>query len=116
MGYKYYPKPLVLNPQRILLNSILFETGTEKRILNRGYIYSRFYFENIYNDFIAKTQNYKGDWNKEPFTYRIVENGIGFQNSRDKLITLFFYYSKSNGRGLDFILFSETIGGGLRIV
>lgn len=116
LGYKYYPKPLVLNSQRILLNSFLFETSIERRILKRGFLYSKFYYENIYNDFIAKNQNYKGDWIKEPFIYRIFENGIGYRNSKDKIINLFFYYSKSNGRGLDFIVFSESIGCGLRIV
>jgi hypothetical protein len=116
LGYKYYPKPLGLNPQRILLNSFSYETSIERRIFKRFYLYSKFYNENIYNDFVAKDQNYKGNWSKEPFTYRIFENGIGNRNSKDKIFNVFFYYSKSNGRGLDFILVSESIGGGLRIV
>lgn len=116
LGYKYYPKPFGKNSQRILRNSFLFETSIERSFFKRGFLYSKFYYENIYNDFIAKNQNYKGDWNKEPFRYRIFENGIGYRDSKDKIINLFFYYSKSNGRGLDFIVFSESIGCGVRIV
>lgn len=116
LGYKYYPKPLGFNSQRILRNSFFLETSIERRIFKSGFIYSKFYYENIYNDFVAQNQNYKGDWNKEPFKYRIFENGIGYRDSKDKIINLFFYYSKSNGRGLDFIVFSESIGCGLRIV
>lgn len=116
LGYKYYPKPFGLKSQRILLNSFLFETGIERNVFKGGFLYSNFYYENIYNDFIAKDQNYKGDWNKEPFIYRIFENGIGYRDSKDRIINMFFYFSKSNGRGLDFIALSESFGCGLRIV
>jgi hypothetical protein len=116
LGYKYFPNPQGFNIQRILLNSSLLETGIERKVFKRGFLYSMFYYENIHNNFVAQEQNYKGNWNKEPFIYRIFENGIGYINCKDKMINMFFYYSKSNGRGLDFIEVSESTGLGLRIV
>lgn len=116
LGYKYFPTPKGFEIQRILFNSILFEVGIEKRIFKRGFLYSKFYYENIKNNFIAQEQNYKGNWNKEPFIYRIFENGIVYINYKDKMICMYVYYSKSNGRGLDFTEVTESIGLGLRVV
>ena len=116
LGYRYYPLPLGYNSNRILLNSLSLEAGVDRKIYKRFYFYSSFYFENIYNNFIAGERNYLGDWFLEPFKYRILEIGLGNRNAKDKTLNLFFCFSNSNGRGLDFLQVSQSFGVGLRIV
>jgi len=116
IGYKYFSKPQLENTKQMLQNSFLFETGIKRNIFRRGYLYSEFYYENIKNSFVADQQGYTGSWNKEPFIYRILENGIGYVDNKERILNLFIRYSKSNGRGLDFIEVSEVYGLGLRII
>jgi len=116
LGFRYYPKPLGYDSQRILRNSLSFETGIERIIYKRFYQYFRFYDESINNAFVAAEQNYKGDWSGEPFRYRMLETGIGNRNPGNKILNVFLFYTDSNGRGLDFTSVSKTFGWGLRIV
>lgn len=116
IGYKYFSKPQLENTKQMLQNSFLFETGIKRNIFSRGYLYSDFYYENINNSFVADQQGYTGNWNQEPFIYRILETGIGYIDNKERILNLFIRYSKSNGRGLDFTESSEVYGLGLRII
>lgn len=116
IGYKYFSKPQLENTEQMLQNSFLFETGIKRTISRRRYLYSELYYENIKNSFVADQHGYIGDWNKKPFIYRVLENGIGYIDSKERILNLFIRYSKSNGRGLDFIESSEVYGLGLRII
>lgn len=114
-GYKYFSKPAIIGSYRILRNAFFLESGIEWKFKNNGYFYSKLYVEIMQNNFISERENYQGNWNKEPFVYRILESGVYYKNKNEKLIGLFFNYSNSNGRGYDFTDTNKQFGFGLRI-
>lgn len=115
IGYKYFPKPLLANAPHLLRNSFFLETGIEWKVYNSGFIYAKFYFEQMKNNFVASEESFNSKWEKAPFTYSIAETGIVYTNKKQKLIGVFFSYSNSNGRGLDFIDITSQYSFGLRM-
>lgn len=114
-GYKYFPPPL-LRTQRVLLNAAILEISMERKLFKNFFAYNKFYYETIRNDFVAQEMDYQGNWDKEPFRYRIVEAGIGHISNKHKITHLYLNYSHSNGRGLDFVEVFKSFGFGARFI
>jgi hypothetical protein len=113
--YRQFPNTLLRN-ERILINAYSAEFGIHRKLSHYANLYAQGFYEKINNSFEAKKNNYVGNWNKEPFVYQNIEIGLIFQNKEKRQFNLFLNYSRSNGRGLDFINVYIEYGLGFRIV
>lgn len=114
-GYKYFPAPELDNTRKMLLSSVYLETGIERNISKDWHLYTSFFFESLRNCFISEEWKYRGNWNKEPLKFNILECGFTYRKVEGPSIGVFVDYSSSNGRGLDFPMYAKTFGAGLRM-
>jgi|GEM_PF-4638546 len=113
--YRYFPSSLLLN-ERQLIDAYSLEAGVHRKINNSIHFYIQGFYERINNNFVSKKFYYLGNWDKEPLVYQNLETGFTFQNREKRQFNIFLNYSKSNGRGLDFINVYEEYGMGFRII
>ncbi len=91
--------------------STSLEIGIHRHLTSMINIYSHYFYEYISHD-----QNTLSNLlTRFPLQYRIWEGGIGIRNDQHRLLSIFFTYSDSNGRGIDYVRTYQEFGWGLRI-
>ena len=116
LGYKLFPNPLQSFVERDLTHAVFAEIAVNYKIKRTIFLYGNAYYEAIYNRFSSEENYFKESWEGQAFQYRMAEIGLSFINSKDQFISLFLSYTKSNGRGMDFLKQYEEIGWGMRVV
>ena len=84
------------------------------KIKQNLFLYTSAYLENISNSYDYEKWGYLKDLEGEDFRYRILETGIIFKTEKEQTLGAYFYYTNSNGRGLDFVDTIDGYGAGFR--
>jgi hypothetical protein len=113
---RFFPQPLLEEATRQQTSAYAFETGLRYKVHKRGgWVYGNAYYEQVNNQFTTTHNLYRGNWNKQPFLYRMYEVGYWMQSTKtDRSMNFFFTWGQSNGRGLNFLKIYKDVGGGIR--
>jgi len=112
-GFRYFTHPMYQPAKRVQTMSWHTELGIHYQPNDFFGVYLQGFMEDIHNTHFFLPLRPEAS----PYQYRIIENGIYFYNKRlpHRKINWFWRYHASHGRSLDYLMFYEEWGTGLRI-
>ena len=100
----------------MLDNAIFAKLALQWNLKPYLFLYTSVYIENMSNSYDNEKWGYLKDLAGEDLKYRIIEMGIVFKNKKEQTLGAYFYYTNSNGRGLDFVDNIDSFGVGTRFL
>ncbi|APR76414.1 Hypothetical protein A7982_01761 [Minicystis rosea] len=116
-GARLFPKTIAPNSIRAMEAAFLAETRITAHVTGGVRPFVSAYFELLKNGFSASERGFSFGAEREPLRYAILNLGVDLVSKNGAIVSPFFSYSRSHGRGVDFPrYFGPEAGFGLAIL
>jgi hypothetical protein len=117
IGTRLFPPTIDARSIRAMRAAVLAEGRLAARITEGVRPYVSTYFELVKNDFAARESGFAFGADRAPLRYAILNVGVDLVSKSGSIASVFFTYSRSHGRGVDFPrFFGPEAGFGLAIL
>lgn len=117
VGTRLFPKPIAPGSVRAMHVGVLAEGRITARVTSGVRPFVSTYFELVSNDFDARAKGFSYGAHGEPLRYAILNVGVDLVGRSGTILSPFFTYSRSHGRGVDFPrFFGPEAGFGLALL
>lgn len=117
LGTRLFPKPIAPHSVRAMHAAVLAEGRLTLRITSAVRPFVSTYFELVGNGFRAQAQGFNYGADAQPLRYAILNLGVDLVGKGGTMVSPFFTYSRSHGRGVDFPrFFGPEAGFGLAVL
>ena len=117
LGARLFPKTIAPHSVRALNAAVLAEGRITARVTSGVRPFVSTYFELVRNDFSARAEGFDFGAEREPLRYAIVHLGVDLVGRSGTIVSPYFTYSRSHGRGVDFPrFFGPEAGFGLTLL
>lgn len=117
LGTRLFPKAIDPRSIRAMHAAVLAEGRVTARVTEGVRPFVSTYFELVQNDFSARANGFAFGAERQPLRYAIVNLGVDLVSKNGAIASVFFTYSRSHGRGVDFPrFFGPEAGVGLALL
>ncbi|MFT3771054.1 MAG: hypothetical protein QM820_37035 [Minicystis sp.] len=117
VGTRLFPKTIAPGSVRALNAAFLAEGRLTAHVTSGVRPFVSAYFELVSNGFSASARGFAFGAEREPLRYAIVNLGVDLVSRNGAIVSPFFTYSRSHGRGVDFPrFFGPEAGFGLALL